>query len=425
MSAPSPVPLDLNNVQGDILKGGLPKKTQVLFFFQINHARVHEFRTQLAKLVPLITSTAHVLGLRDNIAKNKDEAAAKKVSPPLLTISGVNLSFTSKGLKLMGINDEINDSAFDGGMLKDAQNLGDQGTTSSSGTFSPDWDPAFKKDIHDGISQPAVKDIDTNPNPGQETVRQGVILLGREGDVTAPPAPSNPITRPSWALDGSFLVFRYLFQLVPEFEAFLKHNPIPSVPDRAPSDLAPTADNHALAIDPLSNNNFSYNFPDDQTTQDRCPFAAHVRKTNPRGDLEDKFGPTELRRIIRAGIPFGPEVTAAEAASEKTHEGRGLLFVSYQSNIVQGFQFVQKSWANAQTFPPKQPEVPLPGFDPIIGQDANPTARTLVGTDPSSQATSLPLPQQWVVPKGGEYFFSPSISALKETFALPTSVKEL
>lgn len=33
-------------------------------------------------------------------------------------------------------------------MLADAQNLGDKGTTSASGTFSPDWDPEFKEDIH-------------------------------------------------------------------------------------------------------------------------------------------------------------------------------------------------------------------------------------------------------------------------------------
>ena len=41
----------------------------------------------------------------------------------------------------------------------------------------------------------------------------------------------------------------------------------------------------------------------------------------------------------------------------------------------------------------------------------------MIGTNPSSQSTSLTLPT-WVVPKGGEYFFSPSIPALKETFAL-------
>ena len=72
----------------------------------------------------------------------------------------------------------------------------------------------------DGISNPAVENIDTKPFPGQETVRQGIILLGRNGD---------SVQRPSWALDGSFLAFRYLFQLVPEFNNFLLANAIPGL----------------------------------------------------------------------------------------------------------------------------------------------------------------------------------------------------
>lgn len=83
----------------------------------------------------------------------------------------------------------------------------------------------------DGISQPAVKDFDTKPNPGQETVRQGAILCGREGDIVARfsnTAPEVPITRPAWALDGSFLALRYLFQLVPEFNDFLKASADPT-----------------------------------------------------------------------------------------------------------------------------------------------------------------------------------------------------
>lgn len=31
---------------------------------------------------------------------------------------------------------------------------------------------------------------------------------------------------------------------------------------------------------------------------------------------------------------------------------------------------------------------------------------------------SFKLPVEWVISKGGEYFFSPSISALREVFAL-------
>lgn len=70
-----------------------------------------------------------------------------------------------------------------------------------------------------------------------------MILLGREGDDgvqspagVLPPGGTipTPITRPAWAVDGSFLAFRYLQQLVPEFNDFLAQNalkvPIPIAP---------------------------------------------------------------------------------------------------------------------------------------------------------------------------------------------------
>jgi hypothetical protein len=76
-------------------------------------------------------------------------------------------------------------------------------------------------------------------------------------------------------------------------------------------------------------------------------------------------------------------------------------------------------WANQPKFPPAKTE--LPGFDAIIGQSNDPKdPRTagLSGTNPQDQSTPLKLPIEWVVAKGGEYFFSPSIPALKKTFAL-------
>ena len=89
--------------------------------------------------------------------------------------------------------------------------------------------------------------------------------------------------------------------------------------------------------------------------------------------------------------------------------------------LYHGFRFfgliTRTGWANNTGFPPKAPVTP--GFDPIIGQaGSNITSRSLVGTDPNNQSASLSLATEWVVPKGGEYFFSPSIPALKSTFAL-------
>jgi deferrochelatase/peroxidase EfeB len=110
----------------------------------------------------------------------------------------------------------------------------------------------------------------------------------------------------------------------------------------APVDLTPLRDDPILGKGVSDNDAFRY----DPLRQDRCPFAAHTRKTNPRSDL-DAFGGTEIRRIIRRGIQFGPEVTPEEAAAQQSSDDakleRGLLFVSYQSNIPNGFQFLQQS----------------------------------------------------------------------------------
>lgn len=67
----------------------------------------------------------------------------------------------------------------------------------------------------DGIAQPAIKGFTSSPNPGQFVAQPGIILLGQDGDDT---------DRPSWATGGSFMVFRQLKQLVPEFNQFLTEN---------------------------------------------------------------------------------------------------------------------------------------------------------------------------------------------------------
>jgi deferrochelatase/peroxidase EfeB len=72
----------------------------------------------------------------------------------------------------------------------------------------------------DGISQPGV-DRFTTLNPGQQGVPAGIALCRNVGDPWAS-------FRPKWTKDGSFLVFRYFEQLVPEFDDFCKKHPIAS-----------------------------------------------------------------------------------------------------------------------------------------------------------------------------------------------------
>jgi hypothetical protein len=59
-----------------------------------------------------------------------------------------------------------------------------------------------------------------------------------------------------------------------------------------------------------------------------------------------------------------------------------------------------------------------PGFDAIIGQQklGDPLREVHIkGAD--DKAGKFTLPELWVVSQGGEYFFSPSIPALEDTFA--------
>jgi hypothetical protein len=62
--------------------------------------------------------------------------------------------------------------------------------------------------------------------------------------------------------------------------------------------------------------------------------------------------------------------------------------------------------------------VAKPGFDAIIGQTNEGGVREMTGTNPGDPNATLNLTEHWVKTRGGEYFFSPSIRALKDTFAL-------
>jgi deferrochelatase/peroxidase EfeB len=55
----------------------------------------------------------------------------------------------------------------------------------------------------------------------------------------------------------------------------------------------------------------------------------------PRADLDD-----DEAVIIRRGIAYGPEVSEEEKRNKKTSKERGMLFVCYQSDIRNGFNFL-------------------------------------------------------------------------------------
>ncbi|KAJ7247533.1 fungal peroxidase [Mycena rebaudengoi] len=452
--AANSVGLNLDDIQGDILIG-MKKKRELFFFFSITD--VKNFKAKLNKeILPIIATTTQLLRVSQQ------------------PVTALNIAFSQSGLTALNITDSLRDPVFAGGQEKDAANLGDPGTV--------DWVPQFRgTQIHgiillasdtadnvnneltklkrtlsgtiteiyslpgaarpgnqeghehfgflDGISNPAVQGFST-ALPGQSVVSTGSILVGEEGDQLKR-------SRPAWAKDGSFLVFRQLKQLVPEFNKFLTDHPIrlPGLTAQqgsdllgarmvgrwksgAPIELSPRVDNPTLGADPNRNNNFTFAVPGedrvDSTDQTRCPFSAHIRKTRPRADLgtpEDS-----AHQIMRAGIPYGPEITSLEASSNTTSVERGLAFVCYQSNLAAGFQFMQRIWADNANFVHGGV-----GVDPIIGRasgSASNASRVINGLDPRNASLPTTLTTDFVVSRGGEYFFAPSLSAIRNTLSV-------
>jgi Dyp-type peroxidase family len=217
---------------------------------------------------------------------------------------------------------------------------------------------------------------------------------------------------------GSYLVFRKLEQNVCQFNQFIRELAkelrcsiglaealvMGRFKDGTPLALADQPGNSKAAT-----NNFSYHQDPNGT---RCPFHAHIRRLNPRGEtavnlksFEDDA--EELRhRIVRRGISYGTETVPSDPLPETDV---GTLFMCFQRSISNQFGFLQRAWANSTTKPGVQ--VPI-GVDPLIGQ------RRLGQSD----AGQPRWPLRWggkdfryhdfkssVILKGGEFLFAPSL----------------
>ncbi|NJP83107.1 peroxidase, partial [Streptomyces sp. AA8] len=96
---------------------------------------------------------------------------------------------------------------------------------------------------------------------------------------------------------------------------------------------------------------------------------------------------------------------------EPPEGGVGLLFMAFNSNLVDQFEFTQLNWANSSRFP-KFGSEPAPGLDPVIGQgDRIPATWPQVWGEEAGQ--EVPAPAEAVTMKGGEYFFMPSLPFLR------------
>ncbi|MDJ0745020.1 MAG: Dyp-type peroxidase [Xenococcaceae cyanobacterium MO_167.B27] len=152
-------------------------------------------------------------------------------------------------------------------------------------------------------------------------------------------------------------------------------------------------------------NNFNY---DADVAATKCPFHAHIRKTNPRGDtgrvesspgFDEALAVEKNHRIARRAISYGEK-----DPTQAPETGSGLLFLCFQSNIENQFNFMQARWANPDRFV----KVGV-GPDPVIGQPEGTQKWPKKWGESETQEYSFKL---WVNMKGGEYLFAPSLRFL-------------
>lgn len=305
----------------------------------------------------------------------------------------------------------------------------------------------------DGVSQPLYfkDDIEAQPSTKQWDDREPLNL------VLVP----DPHGKHDHSF-GSFLVFRKLEQDVAGFMQAEEHS-IPAIKDSdgiVNRDLA-----GAMMVGRFRNgnplitsggftgdvrcesqilNDFDYSSdppspPSDQPQySSKCPFFSHIRITNPRADIT--VVPSDFVhsvRLTRRGIPYqdksrfgsGREddvvLTEDDLNRHKAEQGGvGLLFMSYQAHIGKQFEFIQNNWANHGHIAGQNI-----GPDGVIGQ-LSPLPQGLPFKPEQPDLQPRRVPEQWgrdmnaggpvisfggfIRNKGGEYFFTPSISFLQQ-----------
>lgn len=373
--------------------------------------------------------------------------------------SYVSIAFTYHGLKALGVPQESLDSfapEFRQGMAARAHELGDVGESSPEnwekplGTSevhavvgaiaptaaqlasrverarkamheTPGTTMIYRQDsfvgetetehfgFRDGISHPAVEGSGIpGSNPQERPFKAGEFVLGYPDETGGmPPMPSPDVL----GRNGTYVAFRKLHQRVAAFRQYLRA--IASGPEHeellaakivgrwrsgAPLARCPMHDDPELGADPERNNDFLYHVDDARGL--KTPRGSHIRRMNFRDAQE--IGEINLHRMIRRGTAYGPPLP--EGVMEDDGVDRGLVFVFLGSHLKRQFEFVQTQWINDGAFIGAPAE-----RDPLCGPNTGTEMFTIPQIPIRRRLTGLP---QFVVTRGGEYFFMPGLRAL-------------
>lgn len=286
----------------------------------------------------------------------------------------------------------------------------------------------------DGLSQPFLPGLHTEPRPGEDRIATGEILLGYRNAYD-----QYPIT-PTWdhfdlGRNGTYLVFRKLAQDVAGFWGWIAGHArrladgdaatatalteligaklVGRWRSGAPLVLTPDHDDPAYAT-PDRVNAFGYlrHDPDGMC----CPISSHVRRANPRdargGSATDSELVVNRHRILRRGRSYGAPMPYEAALTGKGDgTSRGLYFLCLQSSIARGFEFIQQTWLANAGFLGLHREP-----DPLVGGGDGTCHITIPAEPVRLRLANVPTV---VTNVGGGYFFLPSLSALARIAAGP------
>ncbi|MBC8117006.1 MAG: peroxidase [Candidatus Saccharimonas sp.] len=264
----------------------------------------------------------------------------------------------------------------------------------------------------DGMSEPNIEGGFAVLPDSQPVVPACQFVLLDDGDYNVPDPPA-------LGLNGSFAAFRIIEQDVVGFENFLSANSESEAGKEklaaqmmgrwrngTPLVLSPDAPIE-LPDDKL--NEFDYvatsNNPDDSLGL-RCPIGAHIRRVNPRGVPAPGVGSGHDHRLIRRGLPYGPEYVPGTAPD---NQPRGLIGMFICADLFNQFEFVTNDWINRGGF---VSGLPLGQKDPLIGSNSSETSQFEIPSGPG-QKRVLKGFGSFISTRGGAYLFLPSLSALR------------
>jgi Dyp-type peroxidase family len=322
----------------------------------------------------------------------------------------------------------------------------------------------------DGISDPFYKGAETHSSnvigggkvtgqdvetaAGWEPLETGEFLLGQRDEAfELPPA---PIPRPL-ADNGTFLVYRKLHENVGSFDRYLDsvgaefpggkealaakfagrwRNGAPVTTFRSEHEANQFAAQWAAAklavaqaknaveraaakqrFSELNTKFVAFDYRKDPTGSG-CPMGSHARRVHPRAALEYGVSgaferPDALanrRRIIRRGLPYGDSARARDDRGN-----HGIIFMAIGASIRRQFEFVQQQWINyGNDFRLANDKDPLLGNHGTLANGTG-DGRMVIETDagdPRPPFFCAKLPR-FVETRGGDYFFVPSITALR------------